>query len=409
MNQTYSKHRWIVGLILLLGLTGANILWFAPSPLLTVIMKELKMNLMQGGLIMSSVCLLIAIMGIAGGTISDKLGPGRVFSISLWLMGIGALANYLVNSYTDLLMSRVVIGMGIGLGLPVTGALIMAWFPENERPLVNTLNSVLPYIATTLTFTATVPLYLKFNHSWRLTLTLCGIYMIIIALAWFFGGRNKQPAISAGRAEKQKALIKSVLKDREVLLLSIAEAGDMWSFQFLTSYLPTYYTTQAGLSIAAAANITAVFPVAGIIAGLLCGLWMSRVGKRKPFTWPLHLVTFTGTLLAVSGTGIFRLIGVSMAGFGNAGWAPALFTMPMEFADMTPAKVGAVYSVVLSSGFLAAFVSPWIGGWIGQSIGLHKTIIAFSFSSLLAAYCTFRMKETGPLAKQRQKTILGSL
>jgi MFS family permease len=227
-----------------------------------------------------------------------------------------------------------------------------------------------------------------------------------IAVAWSIWGRGlRTENRSAGNGHIERNPIKGVLKNREVILLSIAEAGDMWSFQFLTSYLPTYYITEVGLSIKSASNITAVFPIAGIIAGLLCGFWMSKTGRRKPFTWPLHLVTFTGTLLAISGTGFIRLLGVSMAGFGNAGWAPALFTMPMEFENMTPARVGAVYTVVLSSGFLVAFISPWAGGWLGETIGLHDTIFLFSFSSIIAALCTFLMKETGPLAKNKSVTI----
>ncbi len=402
----YSKYRWIVGILLLLGLAGLNILWFAPSPLLTEIMEDLGMDLMEGGLIMSIVCLMIAAVGVIGGVLTDKLGPKRVFAAGLWLMGIGSIANFAVSSFQGLFGTRVIIGLGIGLCLPVTGALIMEWFPEKERPYINTINSVLPYVATTITFTMTVPIYMAFNHSWRLTLTSTGIYMAAIAVAWSIWGRGLRTGHhSADSDPKEINLIRSVLKNREVVLLSIAEAGDMWSFQFLTSYLPTYYITEAGLDMQAASNITAVFPVAGIIAGLLCGFWMSKAGLRKPFTWPLHLVTFTGTLLAINGTGLVRLLGVSMAGFGNAGWAPALFTMPMEFDKMTPARVGAVYAVVLSSGFLAAFISPWIGGWLGESIGLHHTIFLFSFSSLIAALCTFLMKETGPLAKKQSITV----
>jgi MFS family permease len=116
----------------------------------------------------------------------------------------------------------------------------------------------------------------------------------------------------------------------------------------------------------------------------------------------MHLIIFAGTFMAVNGTGTVRLAGVFLAGFGNAGWAPALFTMPMEFEDMNPARVGAVYAVMLSAGFLAAFVSPWAGGWLGQQIGLHDTIFYFSFSSLIAALCTFMMEETGPGLKRQE-------
>ena len=406
LKQVYPKYRWVVGILLFLGLAGLNILWFAPSPLLTEIMEDLGMNLMQGGLIMSVVCLMIAVIGVIGGTLSDKLGSKRVFAVGLWLMGIGAGLNFAISSFQGLFGSRMIIGLGIGLCLPVTGALIMEWFPENERPYINTVNSVLPYVATTITFTLTVPVYVALNHSWKLTLTSSGIYMVVIAVAWSIWGRGlrtEKRGVKNGQTERN--LIKGVLKSREVILLSIAEAGDMWSFQFLTSYLPTYYITEVGLNIETASNVTAVFPIAGIIAGLLCGFWMSKTGRRKPFTWPLHLVTFIGTLLAINGTGFIRILGVSMAGFGNAGWAPALFTMPMEFENMTPARVGAVYAVVLSSGFLAAFISPWIGGWLGESIGLHDTIFLFSFSSLIAALCTFLMKETGPLARKQSISI----
>ncbi len=133
MNQLYPKYRWIVGLILFLGLAGSNVLWFAPSPLLSVIMNDLNMNLMQAGLAMSVVCLLIAVMGIVNGPLMDKFGPKRVFTAGLWLMGIGASATYLVGNYPTLFSTRAVIGMGIGLALPVTGSLIMMWFPENTK------------------------------------------------------------------------------------------------------------------------------------------------------------------------------------------------------------------------------------------------------------------------------------
>jgi len=400
--------RWRVGIILLLGLLGLNILWFVPSPLLTEIMEDLNLSLVQGGLMMSVVCLMIAGFSLVSGYMLEKDKLTSVFSVGLWLMGVGAASTYLVNSFLALFITRIVIGIGFGLCLPAAGSLIMRCFSEGERPYVNTINSILPYIATALTFIFTVPLYLWLGHSWKLVITFLGLFMMLLALSWSMV--SKKSGIISGQTmidnkTKQKTprnLFRQVIRNKQVVLISIAEAGDMWSFQFLTSYLPTYYISEAGLDLAAASNITAVFPAAGIIAGLACGIWMSRSGLRKPFTWPMHLIIFAGTFMAVNGTGTVRLAGVFLAGFGNAGWAPALFTMPMEFEDMNPARVGAVYAVMLSAGFLAAFVSPWAGGWLGQQIGLHDTIFYFSFSSLIAALCTFMMEETGPGLKRQE-------
>lgn len=309
-------------------------------------------------------------------------------------MGLGASLTYLARSYSPFIITRVFIGIGFGLCMPVSGSIIMTLFQERERPYLNTVNSLLPYIATAITFSLTPSLYLVFAENWRLPITTFGLGLIIIAAFWSLSGRNVTKEDPAEHIAHEKLLF-TVIRNREVILLSIAEACDMWAFQFLTSYLPTYYTQEVGLGLATSAKLTSIFPVAGIIAGLLCGIWMSKVGLRKPFTWPLHLSIFAGTYLAVNGAGFARVLGISLAGFGNAGWAPALFTMPMEFGEMTPAKVGTIYSIMFSLGFFAAFLSPLIGGYIAQQIGLHRTIFYFSLSSVIAALATFLMKETG--------------
>lgn len=399
----YASYRWVIATLLFLGLTGLNILWFIPSPLLTVIMDDLGLNLMQGGLVMSIVCLLVAVFGLIGGWLVDTIGVKKSFLSGLWLMAAGAVGAWFVHTYAGLFLSRILIGIGFGLCMPISGVVIMSWFPANERPYMNTINSALPYLATIIIFSLTIPLYHLLADSWRLVIAVWGLFLGIIALAYGIFGREKaSPENRAGAIPAaEKHIYRSVWKNREVVLLSIAEACDMWGFQFLVSLLPTYFTTEAGISMARSSSLMAIFPIAGVIAGLVCGIWMGRIGLRRPFTWPLHLAIFAGTIMAVAGTGWIRVTGIALAGFGNAGWAPALFTMPMEFEDMTPAKVGAVYATMLSLGFLAAFLSPWLGGWLAQQIGLFATICLFATASLIAALCTFMMKETGPAARRK--------
>lgn len=402
-NHGYPRYRWIISLIMLLSLLGLNILWFVPSPLLVVIMTDLHLSLTQGGLGMSVVCLLVAAFSLAGGKLVERWGAKRCLLIGLMFMASGALFTLVITNFGMLFISRVLVGIGFGLCLPISGVIIMEWFPAAERPYLNTVNSALPYIASAITFAVTVPLFL-FLHSWRLSIVIWGFYLLLIAIIWALIGKDKETEKATAHllpGMRPEKLYRSVWNNREVKLLAIAEAGDMWAFQFLSSMLPTYYTTEGGLSLTAASNITVVFPLTGIAAGLLCGFWMSRVGLRRPFTWTNHLCTFIGTLLAISGAGWLPILGVALAGFGNAGWAPALFTMPMEFENMTPTRVGAVYAIVLGLGFIAAFVSPWLGGWLAQKISLHNTILLFSFSSLVAAFCTFMMKETGPRARNQ--------
>lgn len=399
--QISQGYKWLIAILLFSGLLGLNVLWFVPSPLLVFIMEDLNINLSQAGLSMSIVCLFVALFSIIGGWMVYKIGVKRAFSVGLLFMAAGAIFTLAVDSFLDLFVSRVLTGIGFGLCLPVSGVIIMMWFTETERPYMNTVNSSLPYVATFITFSVTVPLYILLGNSWRMAIGIWGMFLLITALAWAFWGKEN----NCGEEEEEMSnadfnIYRQVLRDREVRLLSTAEAADMWSFQFLSSMLPTYFVVEKGLDAARAASITAVFPVAGILGGMICGIWMSRIGLRRPFTWPNHLIIFLGTILAINTEGWMRIMGVFLAGFGNAGWAPALFTMPMEFKEIDPAKLGAVYGIIMASGFTSAFISPWLGGWIAKYTGLYSTIFIFAFSSLIAALCTFLMKETGPAIKK---------
>ncbi len=397
-----SGYRWVIAGILFMGIMGINVLWFIPSPLLTIIMEDLNLTLSLGGLGISIVCLLVAIFSLTGGWLVDQIGVKRAFMFGLWFIAAGAISSFSIDSSAAFFFSRVLVGIGSGICLTISSVIIMKWFPEGERPYINTISSLLPYVATVFTFTLTVPLYISLDHSWRMAIVLWGIFMALTALAWTIWGREEQESDDLQEATvpaQGRKLYLEVWSNREVRLLSLALACDLWSFQFLTAVLPTFYTVESGMGMELSSKLTAIFPIAGIAAGLLCGIWMSRMGLRKPFTYPLHIMIFVGTFMAINGTGFLRVMGIALAGFGNAGWAPALFTMPMEFDDMNPEKVGIVYSIMLSIGYLAAFISPWLGGWLAQQMGIHDTIFLFSISSLIAALATYMMKETGPARK----------
>lgn len=404
MDGTYSSRRLLIGAALMLGLLGADLLWYAPAPILTVINSDLQMSLAQGGLIISVICLLIGGAALLMNGVGARFLPARVFLLGLLLMTLGQGLMLYCRDFTMLLGLRLLIGLGIGVLVPVYPMLVMDNFPEHERPLVNTVYSALPYGASFLSLAITAPLFYALGQSWRLTMGLLALFVAVPALLWLL--MNKQVRSSAPSVEKRgraKGLLRQVARDRQVRLLMVADICDMWGYNFLSAFLPTYYATEAGMSLTEASRLTSLFPIAGIVAALLCGLLMSRIGLRKPFTWPMHLLIFIGTVLAVCGQGGWRVLGVLLAGFGNAGWAPALFTIPMEFPGFDALKTGVAYALIFSMGYIAAFISPLLGGWIGDLFSLKAALLLFSVFALIAALVTFLMKETGPAAKNSEK------
>lgn len=234
-EELHSK-RSAISFLLFAGLLGPNILWLSPAPLLTAIMEDLNIKLTQAGLAISIGCLVIAFMGLISGYLVRKLSSSTTFLIGLWFMGLGASLTYLAHNYSLLIITRVFIGIGFSLCMSVSGSIIMTLFQERERPYLNTVNSLLPYVATVITFFFTPSLYHIFGENWRTPITTFGLGLI--AAFWSLSGRSVTKEDQAAHIAHEKLLF-TMIKNREVILLSIAEACDMWAFQFLTS-LPAY-------------------------------------------------------------------------------------------------------------------------------------------------------------------------
>jgi MFS family permease len=389
-----------------LGLMMQNILWFAPAPFLSLIVDDLGMNMMQAGLSMSVIGLITAISGMFLGEFFRRIGIKHTFSIALVLMALGSFMNLVVNGFWLLLSARILIGIGFGFCLPVAGTVIMTYFSKGERPYLNTINSLLPYFATAMTFILTIPLFQILGSSWRITLAIPGVFSLGALILWQKYYQEKARPYVQGEEKLDRNILKEIIGNKQVRLLTIADTCDMWSFQFVTTYLATFFYTEAMIPLGKSSYLMSIFPIAGIIAGITCGIAMGRIGLRKPFTWPLHIMIFVGTTIALYMTGTGRMIGIFLSGFGNAGWAPALFTMPMEFENMTPEKVGAVYTLMLSAGFFAAFLSPFLGGYLTEFMSLRTVIFLFSMPSLLAAWATWKMKETGSANRTKGNRIM---
>ncbi len=390
--------------VLMLGLLIQNVMWFAPASLLPVMQEEMGISLAGGGLVMSIVCLVAALAGPFSGLCARRFGIGKSFAVSMALAAAGSLGTAMTSGFAGVLACRVVFGVGIGLSLSLGAAAIVAYAPQKARPYLNSFYAILPYLASAVNFLVTVKLFTAVGGNWRATLAVPGIAAVAALLLWAAvrrkpGAEKYASAPQAANAPRRYgAALRRVCSMREVRLICLADACDMWGFEFLSSFLPTFLYESGGRTLAEASVLTSIFPVTGIAAGLAFGLLMSKSGRRKIFTWPFHLMILAGTLMIAFGTSAVQVAGIVLAGIGNAGWAPALYTMPMEFAGVAESDVAVIFSVMLPLGYLAAFLSPIVGGAIAGAIGLQATFAVFSVAALAAAGLTFAMKETGRAA-----------
>jgi len=85
--------------------------------------------------------------------------------------------------------------------------------------------------------------------------------------------------------------------------------------------------------------------------------------------------------------------------FGNAGWAPAFMTVPMELEGATAEMVGGAVAIIFGVGFIVSYFVPIAFGAMIPIWGIYKTMLVFSFSMILSIVTLFIIPETGPRSK----------
>jgi MFS family permease len=319
--------------------------------------------------------------------------------IGLWMLALAAIGSGYSSSFAQLLLCRIVEGVGFGLMTAPPGILAMQWFSEKEWPYINMVNALCAYVGLTAVFTMTPPIYFALGASWRAVLCDYGIGFAVVALAWTLLGREKSSPQAAIGAH-DGAGIWEVLKIRDVALIAVGLFGGMWVFQLYTAFLPQFFQSYRGFSLGEASNLTAVLPITGIVASAAGGIGTAVIGLRKPFTWPIALMTLAGcvgALILPSATGIRASL--ILVGVGSAGSLAAITTLLMELPGMTPAKMGTGLALVWSVGYAGAFVSPFLGGALAETMGLRNVMMAFLIFQLMPIACMYLLPETGPARK----------
>ena len=102
-------------------------------PALPFIRSELEMDLVTAGWVISIFNALGTIIGIAVGLLADRIGPGRVITVSLIILPLASVMGSFSGSVEILLCSRVLEGMGYASIFVAGPALIALMVSEKDR------------------------------------------------------------------------------------------------------------------------------------------------------------------------------------------------------------------------------------------------------------------------------------
>lgn len=421
MEQKYPKYRFVIFILVLFALVAQPFNNFGVSALSTPIIETLGLNLTQFGLLSTLVAFCMGVFAFLGGAIMANIGIKKNYALALGIMAIGGLAlgvAAIIKSYPLMLVFRFITGVGFGLMYPVKTAVVMKWFPQKERLLLNALTLGVTYLGLMVLFKWILGIYSGLNENLGLTLIIMGCIAVVAFLLWVIFYRDTYPGLpdadsnliqkDAKPKEKKKfhfdwAPVKEIAKNKYIRLMTIGAVGHYIAYSIVNTFFPRFFTEKFASIISDSTELAAFSngimtyaPLAGFIAIIAAVFIATPMKNRKLFIWPLQILYLIGILGALFSTDLTVVtICQVIIGAASAAWYPAFTTMAMELPGMTPEKVGVAMGFIFGFANFTQFLMGLIGGSIADAFGTGLMLTILSIIGLaIATVCFLFLPET---------------
>ena len=365
-NTASPPYRYVIGGLTLWAHFATGLSFQSVSPVLPLITDDYGINHTTAGVLVGIVMIIHGAFGIPGGIMVGRVGVWRIYTVSWFMMGALTLMA-LSPGFEGLMALRIIYGLGVAAMLPATGPLIMQWFRPREVPIITSLNIACVSLGIVVSVSTAAPLADLIG--WETVLGLFGAVGLAGAFAWLVWGKAREEAWEAAAPLSPKE-IWSVLKNKTIFLLGLADTACFSMYVALTGWLPTFYNEVRGMSLAEAGFLTSLLPFMGIFAVLLGGFLPLRIRPRRLF------FIVPGVMAGVGGLGSFLIdntavtyFSVILMGLGAWLYVPSLLTLPIELPGMTPQKVALAWGWIMTASGVGTFIAPLVVGIMRDSTG----------------------------------------
>ena len=369
----------------------------ALSFLFPFVAKDLGLNNSHLGMLSSVLALAWALSGMTLGHIADRKDSKKyILVLSVLAFTVCSALSGMVTSFIGLLMFRALMGIAEGPVLPISQSLIAdASNPKRRGLNMGLVNASAPGLIGAI-IAPPVLIWLATDYGWRTAFYATIIPGLLIAalIMLFVKNKHVHESIAHEHLHVSKGDIKTLLKNRNILLCVLISCFYISWFITLISFTPTFLMQARGFSPETMGGIMGSLGFAWMIWGFVISALSDRFG-RKPM---MILFTLIATacpmvLLYADADSMLPLVFLTYTGLGC--FTLFMATIPAE--TVSPSQVATALGLIMGVGELfGGFVTPTIAGFMADAYGLNVVMWIASAGSLVAMLLSFFLKETAP-------------
>ena len=381
--------RWIAFGVFVIASSLNYLDRFLLNQLAPLILSDLHLNKTTFGWIISASALFYSIASLFAGWLLDRWGVNRSMSLAVVWWSVAGMATALVRSVPGLFVARSALAVGESAGIPAVSKVNGLYLKPEERALGTAVNG----LGLSLGLAAT-PLWIGMAkaHSWRLPFIVTGLISLLWIPLWLWTSRaiphyaeEIAPPSSHPRASW------SLLLEKSLLLLVLANLLWMGSYSFWTNWLTFYFMGVYHLTLVDSAHYTWIPPLISNVGGFFGG-WLSfrmikrssgPIAARKRVVWISAIASLVTLLLPLVHEPVMATILVSASFFFALAGSVNIYALAIDLYQGSRAGL-AVAAMTFAYGILQAAISPYIGSLADRGL-YNQAVWLVTLSLLLSA------------------------
>jgi putative MFS transporter len=381
------------------------------SFVLATLSREWNLPPAQIGNIIAANSLGMLVGAAVGGTLADKFGRKNVFVWSLLIYGIGTGLCGFVNSPTQLLWLRLLVGFGLGSELPVVGAYFSEFAPTSVRGKRWMFFEF--FWASGFFLGALVAYFIIPEVGWRIAFiigVLPAFYVVyvrrglpesirylekmgritearqvLLDIAHESGTNVELPSADRSSEERQPAEKPGAFVDlwkgrflKRTIMLWLMWFGISFAYYGTNSWMPSYLAMR-GFSLVRTFGFVSIMFVAQFPGLLLASYLIDRIGRRVTFSVYLVVYMVGCFMFAQSQSSSSVIFYGSLIALANVACFGMLYVVSTELYPTHLRATGDGWANAV--GRLGGVIGPIV---IGQLLlTIHQTGVFIMFSAVL--------------------------